>query len=144
MNIRKTVLTFLSAVLIYTSFAQINPVYNVQSPEIANLGLFGTIPVSHYSGTPDISIPLHDVKIGNYTLPISMSYHLAAVKPDSQYGCLGMGWNLIAGGYITRSVNLIYDEKQSTQGVGFGFYTHYNKGIRKRKQKNCECTVLFC
>lgn len=104
--------------------AQLEPIYNVQSPEVANLGMFGTIPVSHFTGVPDISIPLFNVNSGKYTLPVSMSYHLASVKPDSQYGSLGLGWNLIAGGYISRTVNCIYDEKRFEDGTQVGFYGH--------------------
>ena len=104
--------------------AQLAPVKNVASPEIASLGLYGNIPVSHYSGTPDISIPLYEAKFGKYVLPLSVSYHLSTVKPDSQYGCLGMGWNLIAGGYITRSVNFFQDEKRNDAGQEGGYYYH--------------------
>ena len=38
--------------------AQIKPVFNVSGPEVSNLGEYGTIPVGHYTGVPDISIPL--------------------------------------------------------------------------------------
>ena len=56
--------------------AQIKPVFNVSGPEVSNLGEYGTIPVGHYTGVPDISIPLYNVQIGDYELPISLSYHL--------------------------------------------------------------------
>lgn len=120
-------LTFAITYNLVMSFGQLVPIQNVQSPEIGNLGLYGTIPVSPFTGTPDISIPLYDLKSGNYTLPISMSYHLAAVQPNRQYGVLGMGWNLIAGGYISRIANHIYDEKQSTDGEKYGYYYHHDK-----------------
>ncbi len=102
--------------------SQLIPVNNVENPDIASLGLYGSVPVSHFTGVPDISIPLYDVNVGRYSLPISISYHLAAVKPDAQYGILGLGWNLIAGGYITRSVNNLYDEKCSTGDTPYGYY----------------------
>ena len=108
------------------SFAQPVPVWNVQSPEIANLGVYGNIPVSHYTGVPEISIPLYEIKVGNYILPLSANYHLASVKPDQQPGCLGMGWSLFAGGYITRAVNSCYDEKCSSGGHAFGYYSNAN------------------
>jgi hypothetical protein len=95
---------------------------NVPSPEIAGLGEFGTVPVSLYTGVPDISIPLHEMRAGNYTLPLSASYHLASVKPNSQPGCLGLGWNLMAGGYITRSVRGVMDETKYADGVAPGYY----------------------
>lgn len=107
--------------------AQIYPVHNIQSPEVANLGMYGTIPVSHYTGIPDISIPLYDIKVGDYVLPLSVSYHLASVKPNLPAGIFGMGWSLMAGGYITRTVNCVYDEMCEDNNVCHGFYSHASK-----------------
>lgn len=94
--------------------AQLQPVKNVPSPEIAGLGEYGKVPVSLFTGIPNISIPLYEVKVGNFSLPISASYHPSSVKANSPSGCLGLGWNLVAGGYITRKVNGILDEKYYT------------------------------
>ncbi len=107
--------------------AQIYPVHNIQSPEVANLGMYGTIPVSHYTGIPDISIPLYDIKVGDYVLPLSVSYHLASVKPNLPAGILGMGWSLMAGGYITRTVNCVYDELCGDDNICHGFYSNASK-----------------
>lgn len=78
--------TFIITILItaYTSvYAQLNPVWNVQSPEVANLGTYGQIPVSQFTGVPNISIPVYTIKVGKYSFPISISYHLASVKPQN-------------------------------------------------------------
>lgn len=98
------------------------PIYNVPSPEIANLGLYGQIPVSHFTGVPDISLPLYEVRVGKTTMPITASYHISCVKPNSVPGPLGLGWNLIAGGYITRTVRGLCDEFKSKDGRNIGFY----------------------
>ena len=58
-------------------YAQNQPIYSVPSPEISSLGLYGQIPVSHFTGVPDISIPLYEVKVGGFSLPIAVSYHTA-------------------------------------------------------------------
>lgn len=107
--------------------AQIKPVFNVSGPEVSNLGEYGTIPVGHYTGVPDISIPLYNVQIGDYELPISLSYHLASVKPTTAPGILGAGWSLKAGGYIARSVRGRTDEKMDDQGIEHGYYAHADK-----------------
>lgn len=108
--------------------AQSEPVYNVPCPEVANLGLYGTIPVSHFTGVPDISIPLYTVNTGSISIPITANYHIAAVKPTSAPTCLGLGWSLRTGGYITRTVRGIYDEKKGVnEDVGHGFYDHAYK-----------------
>lgn len=125
-NIRACLLAILLSVSAAVC-AQIGPVNNIQSPDIANLGVYGTIPVSPYTGIPDISVPLYDIRVGDYVLPMSAQYHLASVKPDLQPGVLGMGWSLMAGGYITRTVNCVYDELCGDDGVPHGFYSHSAK-----------------
>lgn len=114
------------------------PIKNVPSPEIAGLGEYGKIPVSLYTGIPDISVPIYELKVGDYSLPLSASYHLASVKPNSQSGCLGLGWNLMAGGYITRSVRGMYDEKCESNGYAPGYYAHASKlkGISNEQFKS--------
>ncbi len=107
--------------------AQNQPIHSVPSPEIASLGLYGQIPVSHFTGVADISIPLYDVKVGNFSLPLSFCYHTASVKPNITPGPLGLGWSLMAGGYITRTVRGVYDEKMDSQGRAHGFYAHASK-----------------
>ena len=102
------------------------PIYNVPSPEVANLGMYGQVPVSYYTGVPDISVPLYEVKVGNFSMPITASYHIGSVKPNQTPGPLGLGWNLMAGGYITRTVRGIYDEKMG-YNTAWGFYTHHSK-----------------
>lgn len=65
------IITILIAV--YTNvYAQLNPVWNVQSPEVANLGTYGQIPVSHFTGVPNISIPVYNIKVGKYSFPLSI------------------------------------------------------------------------
>lgn len=107
--------------------AQLNALLSAPSPDVANLGLYGSIPVSHYTGIPNISIPIYDVKVGKYSLPISLNYHLASVKPNGMYGTLGLGWSLNAGGFITRTVNFRYDEKMGKNGKEYGYWGHTDK-----------------
>lgn len=103
--------------------AQEKPVYNVPSPDIATLGTYGTVPVSLFTGTPDISVPLYDLRVGNYTFPITATYHTGTVKPHAQPGIIGLGWSLRSDGYISRTVHGVYDEKQCRQYV-HGYYGH--------------------
>lgn len=107
--------------------AQNLPLYNVPGPEVSGLGLYGQTPVSLFTGVPDISIPLYEVKMGSFSLPIQASYHTASVKPNKTPGPLGLGWSLQIGGYITRTVRGIYDEKKGSSGEEWGFYAHASK-----------------
>ncbi|MBO5186682.1 MAG: RHS repeat protein [Prevotella sp.] len=118
---------FLIVIAAVSAKAQLTPLKNMQTPEIANLGLYGTIPVSNFTGIPEISVNLYDINVGDYTLPLSVKYHLASVKPDMQTGSLGLGWSLVAGGYITRSVRCICDEMCGSDNIGHGFYYNATK-----------------
>lgn len=119
-----TLLFFLFSI---PSKGQIEPIYSVPGPEVSGLGQYGAVPVSLFTGTPDISIPLYNIKVGSYEMPIKACYHIASVKPTSVPSSLGLGWNLNVGGYITRTVRGVYDEQQDLDGTAHGFYAHYDK-----------------
>src|ERR1700748_2766307 len=74
------------------------------SPIAAELGKYGNVPVSLFTGTPNISIPLYELKGTLLSLPISLSYNNSGFKPEDLATWTGSGWSLIAGGVITRSV----------------------------------------
>jgi len=107
------------------------------SPNAASLGLYGQIPVSGFTGTPDISIPLYTIQLRNFQLPIELRYHIGSIKPDVSPGWTGLGWTLTTGGSITRIIRGIrdettgddfYREKGGIQtGYNFGYY--YNASI---------------
>ncbi len=75
------------------------------SPESAILGRFGDIPVSHYSGTADISVPLYTVTLDDIQIPIVLRYHGSGIKVEDQAGLVGLGWSLEPGGAIIQAVN---------------------------------------
>ena len=75
----------------------------VPSPTAANLGLYEDIPVSYFTGTPSISIPLYEIKGKQINVPITLSYHSAGIRPETHPGPTGVGWTLMAGGVITRT-----------------------------------------
>lgn len=74
------------------------------SPEAAELGKYGNIPVSLFTGTPNVSIPLMELKGSSLSLPVSFNYSSTGFKPQDIAPWTGLGWVLSAGGVITRSV----------------------------------------
>jgi YD repeat-containing protein len=74
------------------------------SPTAASLGVFGDIPVSYYTGTPDISIPLFKIETANLSLPITLSYNATGIRVAQDASWVGLGWSLSAGGLITRII----------------------------------------
>src|SRR5213594_3560543 len=83
----------------------------VPSPTVASLGRYGDIPVSFYTGVPDISIPLFTVKGRTLELPITLRYHASGIRVEDIASWVGLGWTLEAGGVITRTVRGTVDEK---------------------------------
>ncbi len=77
---------------------------SIQSPNAYSLGKFGDIPVSKYTGIPNISVPLTSVEVAGFTLPISIDYHASGIKVQEVASWVGLGWALNAGGVITQSV----------------------------------------
>ncbi|WP_312079465.1 hypothetical protein [Chryseobacterium sp.] len=80
------------------------------APTANNLMKFEEVPVSTYTGVPDISIPIYSLKNGNIQVPVSLKYHTLSAKPDDASSEVGLGWNLIAGGSIVRTVKGLPDE----------------------------------
>ena len=80
------------------------------SPTAASLGRVADIPVSLYTGSPNISIPLGSLNGRMLTVPVSISYSSTGVKVEEIPGWVGLGWNLNAGGVITRSMRGLPDE----------------------------------
>ncbi len=74
------------------------------SPEAAELGKYGNIPISLFTGTPSVSIPIVELKGNVISLPVSMSYSATGFKPEDIAPWTGLGWALNAGGVISRSV----------------------------------------
>jgi len=78
----------------------------IPSPEAASLGEFGEVPVSLYSGVPNISINLFNLEFNDgFTLPISLRYDASGIRVDQIASSVGLGWSLQAGGVITKTVH---------------------------------------
>lgn len=80
------------------------------APTAASLGKYGDVPVSLYTGVPNISIPLYAIAEGNLGLPVSLSYHSQGFKTEDMASSVGLGWSLNAGGVITRAVKGVPDD----------------------------------
>jgi hypothetical protein len=81
------------------------------TPTATSFGIFGQIPVSYFNGLPNIGVPLYTLQDYGISMPIDLSYHASGVRPDMHPGWVGLGWNLSAGGVITRIANGDIDEK---------------------------------
>ncbi len=104
-------------------------------PDAAALGKYADIPVGEYTGTPNVNIPLYELKGRFLSLPISLSYHGSGVKVEEISSWVGIGWTLNAGGVITRSINGQSDFRQDLHGVATEkkFHTTSGKQIGGRQ-----------
>ncbi|WP_163409894.1 choice-of-anchor D domain-containing protein [Flavobacterium ajazii] len=83
---------------------------SIQSPNAASLGKFGDIPVSLFTGAPNINIPLTEIKNGSINVPIYLQYDAGGCRPDQHPTWVGLNWSLQAGGVIRRNTNGKFDE----------------------------------
>ncbi|MHA4811648.1 DUF5977 domain-containing protein [Flavitalea flava] len=101
------------------------PVVMGPSPTAASLGKYGQWPVNYYTGIPNISIPIYEIKSGDIGLPVSLSYHAGGIKVEDISSWMGTGWDLSAGGAITRTMVGLPDEQYG--GFYYNYYNHVNQ-----------------
>ncbi|WP_291913309.1 hypothetical protein [Chitinophaga sp. CB10] len=74
------------------------------SPNAASIAKYGEVPVSNYTGTVNVSVPIFTVKNKEITVPISLNYHSGGIKVQEEASLVGLGWSLFTGGVISRVV----------------------------------------
>ena len=74
------------------------------SPEAAKMTKYADTPVSNAYGQAEIGIPIYTIQGRSLQLPISLSYDSSGIKPEEISGIVGLGWSLLAGGVITRTI----------------------------------------
>lgn len=94
------------------------------SPEVALLGRFGDIPVGHYTGTAEVSVPLYNLKVDNIEIPLALSYHTSGIKVADEATWVGLGWSFMPEGTITQEIR--GREDFVSGGDGFSGNSGYN------------------
>ncbi|MEO7991905.1 MAG: hypothetical protein ABI663_20285 [Chryseolinea sp.] len=100
---------------------------NFPSPNAASFSVFGQIPVNNYTGIPNISIPLMEVKEGDISVPVELSYHSSSVQVNSVPGWTGLGMSLLCGGAITRVQRGYQDEHEGGDHRKYGYLYNFDK-----------------
>lgn len=105
MKIKALVFFTILTTVVYGQFkTNLSPMVNFHSPNASSLGQFGDVPVSLYTGTPNISIPIYKISERDVELDINLQYNAKGVRVEDVPGWVGQNWVLNAGGVITRSV----------------------------------------
>ena len=146
MNMKKNlwyfILLFTLCITIKNVNAQTASVYNVTSPTVIppspdaqSFMRYGEIPVDYSTGVPNIEIPLYEIKTGQLSLPISLSYHASGIRVSDVSSVVGLGWKLNAGGLLTRTIKGLPDE--SSSGVlNHGFLTQTDINYATKSMEN--------
>jgi len=66
--------------------------------------------VDPLTGAGSVVIPIYSLSSGQVSLPVSLTYTGNGVKPKDVEGSAGMGWQLQAGGQISRVVRGLPDD----------------------------------
>ena len=77
------------------------------SPEIATISNIGNISTGLHTGSVRANIPLFELSVGQIKMPISLSYSSNGIKISDIPSRVGLGWNILNGGVISR---VIHDE----------------------------------
>lgn len=121
------------------SMDNINKIFPA-APTANNLMKFEEVPVSYYTGIPDVSIPLFNIPTNedDLSLQVSLKYHPLSAKPDDKASEIGLGWNVSAGGSITRTVRGgVADSKMESTFMSapprakYGIYWHSHNNTYK-------------
>ncbi|MFW0739578.1 hypothetical protein [Flavobacterium sp. T12S277] len=97
-------LLLLNVSLIFSQQSAVLPQVMSPSPSPSALAKFVDQPVSPYTGIPSIQIPIWEIKLNDFTLPVELKYHSGGIKVQETVSNVGLGWALNAGGVITRAV----------------------------------------
>ena len=90
---RRSIAVVLSAFLVVSAdiSAQVGSMrQTVPSPTAASLGKFGDMPVSLYTGVPDITVPLWTVQGTPLQLRITFQYHASGIRVEEIAGWVGL------------------------------------------------------
>ncbi len=103
MRKKLALLTLSFTVLLAKAQLQI-PKIILPSPEAFSMTKYGDLPIGLFTGTMNFSVPLMQIGSGKIQVPVSLDYATNGIKVDEVAGRVGLGWNLRAGGVISRNI----------------------------------------
>lgn len=95
---------FILLIVLHLSNLSAQEVALPPSPEAAAMKEHVDVPVNMYAGIPQMSVPIHGIQGREITVPITLSYHANGIRVAEEASWVGLGWNLSAGGMITREI----------------------------------------
>lgn len=71
-----------------------------ETPGVSQFLRYDEMPVSEYTGIPEISIPIYDMNIDGLKIPVKLTYHAGGIKVDQEASWVGLGWDLSMGSIV--------------------------------------------
>lgn len=103
-------------VFIYSQISATLPTVTFPHPSASGLMLLASNPVDYHTGFPDISIGLAQLETYSDKVGVNLSlvYHTTGLSLLNKVGDNGMGWNMSAGGSISKIVHNDPDYRNNT------------------------------
>lgn len=98
------------------------------SAEASSAIRFKDIPVNLATGAMYLPIPLYTLSEGMLSVPVSIDFNGSGMKNQEVASWCGAGWNLTAGGMITRMVRGLPDEGAKYNGTDRRGYFKFGFG----------------
>ncbi len=149
-NYSKSVLVILqfvlSNIILATSLFGQDPQWSQEinvippSPNVASFQKYIDSPISLYTGTPDVSIPIYTLSTPQLILPINLFYNTSGLKVEERASWVGAGFSLSAGGAVSRTSKGLPDELNEVIRRGYfhnGSYVLANGNFDFQDVLNC-------
>ncbi|MDG4654582.1 DUF5977 domain-containing protein [Chryseobacterium arthrosphaerae] len=79
------------------------------SPEVSAFQKYNLHDINLYTGKINLTIPIYEIKTGNISIPVAISYNSGGIKIDDIASNVGLGWSLSAGGSTIRTIKDMED-----------------------------------
>lgn len=93
---------------------------NIKEPKASDFIRYGNVPISEYTGTFNLNVPLFEIDVNMNHESISLNYNSQGFMPNKRDGEVGVNWTLNYGGVITRQVVGTPDEYSGEPTTGGG------------------------
>lgn len=82
----------------YSLIDNIHPV----TPTAFQFLKYTEMPVSEYTGMPNISVPLYEIKEDGISIPLSLTYHAGGLRVNEEASWVGLGWDMTVGSIVQQ------------------------------------------
>lgn len=82
-------------------------------------------PVNLLTGAVDFDIPIHTIRIGDYSLPISLHYETSGFRLTDISSSIGLGWTINGLGCITKTIKDVPDNTFCGYSNNYGRIAHF-------------------